>query len=184
MGGEASCPRLLFAAGEYGRYWDSLFSVPAYLLIPDHSLPPTETGDSGPLRPFIVVAFVRNDRRMRGFGERKPRIMDRERSLSTSAVIREYIVRCFFFPVVYGSKSRLTETGRGAGLSKRKGRRQRVRVKEISGEKTVVLSRYYFWPGRGTCSKWLWKVEGYCGGWYYGGKDRNCELGTRWVGKE
>jgi hypothetical protein len=49
MGGEASCPRLL---GEYG---ESLSRPFWYFEIPDHSLSPTETGDKGPFRPFIVL---------------------------------------------------------------------------------------------------------------------------------
>lgn len=48
IGGEASWPRL-FGPGEYVEsFW--------YFEIPLHSLPPTETGDKGPLRPFIVDA--------------------------------------------------------------------------------------------------------------------------------
>ena len=55
IGGEASCPRFI-GLGEYGesvsRFW--------YLDIPDHSLPPTETGDKGPLRPLIAVDVNEN----------------------------------------------------------------------------------------------------------------------------
>lgn len=56
--------------------------------------------------------------------------------------------KILLFSGEYGGRSRLTETGRGAGLSKRKGRRQRVRLKSrFRGERRVVLSRYYFWAG-------------------------------------
>ena len=50
-GGEASCPRLF----GFGKYGESLSRV-WYFEIPDHSLSPTETGDKGPFRPFIVDA--------------------------------------------------------------------------------------------------------------------------------
>jgi hypothetical protein len=50
MGGEASWPRLLGLAAAKGPS----LSPDWYLEIPDHSLPPTETGDKGPFRPFIV----------------------------------------------------------------------------------------------------------------------------------
>lgn len=49
IGGEANCPR------EFGLKGESVSSV-WYLEIPDHSLSPTETGDMGPFRPFIVEA--------------------------------------------------------------------------------------------------------------------------------
>lgn len=55
IGGEASCPRFI-GFGEYGESVSRLW----YLDMPDHSLPPTETGDNGPLRPFIAVNVGEN----------------------------------------------------------------------------------------------------------------------------
>ncbi len=63
-GGEASCPRFVGLMAEYGEP----LSGPWYFVIPDHSLPPTETGDIGSFRSFIVgdaqmcCAFSRNVR--------------------------------------------------------------------------------------------------------------------------
>lgn len=54
IGGEASCPRFM-GLGEYGESESRVW----YLDMPDHSLPPTETGDKGPLRPFIAVSVLR-----------------------------------------------------------------------------------------------------------------------------